>query len=156
MTPALDSPLPFLGIHNIRIPVHDIAVQTAWYERVFGFEIESEFIESGVHTGNSLLHPENGARLILFRDPTRAAAMHGFEPIAFAVSTRTELERWPPYLDRVGVKHFGAAYVGHLGYCLKAIEDAEGTGIRIYTEEPPPGGVDRGGWPDGEADHSAS
>ncbi|GAA4026642.1 hypothetical protein GCM10023063_04450 [Arthrobacter methylotrophus] len=126
---------PLTGLHNARIPVSDLDRSLAWYQDVFGFEVESEFIEHGVRTGFSIMHP-SGARIILRTDPAMAAATKGFDPVALAVKDRAALALWAKHLTNLNIEH-PEVYQGHLGWVIPHIKDPDGIEIRLYTEERP-------------------
>lgn len=133
-----DNTAPTLsGIHNVRIAVSDLAASTQWYEETFGLQNEVDFIEHGVHTGTSLLHPNKRARVILFQSRERAEQLSGFDPIAFEIPTLADLYEWHEHLTALGIEH-KAPYQGHLGTVIPAIKDPDGIQIRLYTAERPP------------------
>lgn len=127
---------PVAGLHNVRIAVSDLTTSTEWYTRIFGLTHEVDFIEHDVHTGTSLLHPTGHARVILYHSVERAAALSGFDPIAFEIASLADLYAWDEHLTNVGVPH-KPPYQGHLGTVIPGITDPDGIQIRLYTAERP-------------------
>jgi catechol 2,3-dioxygenase-like lactoylglutathione lyase family enzyme len=123
------------GVHHIKLPVHDPAVSRDFYCRILGFEEEISFREEGVLMGVALIHPQSGVRYAVRREPERAAALRSFDPVALAVSTRSELEAWVAYLDEQGVEH-GPIMNGHIGWVV-GFDDPHGIEVRLYTLERP-------------------
>jgi catechol 2,3-dioxygenase-like lactoylglutathione lyase family enzyme len=127
---------PLAGLHNVRIAVSDLAKSTEWYTTTFGLAHEVDFIENGVHTGTSLLHPSGRARVILYHSPERAGALAGFDPIAFDIANLEDMYEWDAHLTSLGIAH-KAPYQGHLGTAMPGITDPDGIQIRLYTHERP-------------------
>jgi catechol 2,3-dioxygenase-like lactoylglutathione lyase family enzyme len=125
------------GLHHVKLPVRDPTVSRDWYVRVLGFEQEIEFVEKGVLMGVALHDPRSGVRFAVRRAPERTGAWEGFDPVAFAVSTRAELEAWVEHLDTEGVEH-GPIMNGHIGW-VTGFHDPDGIEVRLYTLEAPAG-----------------
>jgi catechol 2,3-dioxygenase-like lactoylglutathione lyase family enzyme len=123
------------GVHHVKIPVCDPAVSRDFYCRVLGFEEEISFHEDGVLMGVALIDPQSGVRYAVRREPDRAGALRGFDPVALAVTTRAELEAWVEHLDEHGVEH-GPIINGHIGWVL-GFSDPDGIEVRLYTLEMP-------------------
>jgi catechol 2,3-dioxygenase-like lactoylglutathione lyase family enzyme len=123
------------GVHHVKIPVHDPAVSRDFYCRVLGFEEEISFHEERVLMGVALRDPRSGLRYAVRREPDRADALRGFDPVALAVTTRTELEAWVEHLDEHGVDH-GPITNGHIGWVV-GFDDPDGIEVRLYTLEMP-------------------
>jgi catechol 2,3-dioxygenase-like lactoylglutathione lyase family enzyme len=122
-------------VHHVKLPVRDPAVSRDWCVRVLGFEQEIEFLEEGVLMGLALHHPRSDVRFAVGRARERTEAWEGFDPVAFAVSTRTELEAWLEYFDAEGIEH-GPVMNGHVGRVV-AFHDPDGIEVRLYTLEAP-------------------
>lgn len=123
------------GVHHVKLPVRDPAVSRDFYCRVLGFEEEISFHEGGVLMGVALRDPRSGVRFAVRREPDRAGALRGFDPVALAVSTRSELEAWVAHLDEQGVEH-GPITNGHIGWVV-GLDDPDGIEVRLYTLEMP-------------------
>jgi catechol 2,3-dioxygenase-like lactoylglutathione lyase family enzyme len=122
------------GIHHVKLPVSDLARSRAWYESVLGFTVDIEFVEEGVLRGLALTDPGRSIALALRRDPVRAAALVGFDPLAILVPTRDEVLAWRAHLDALGRPH-GGVVTGHRGgSVLVGLHDPDGLEIRLYAD----------------------
>lgn len=123
------------GFHHVKLPVADVARSRAWYERVLGLEVVIEFEEEGVVRGLGLRLPDGGlAGIALREDPTRAAGLSGFDPVALLVPERAQVEQWRARLDELGEPH-GGILTGHGGgRVLIGLRDPDGLEIRLYAE----------------------
>jgi catechol 2,3-dioxygenase-like lactoylglutathione lyase family enzyme len=120
------------GIHHVKLPVTDVAVSRAWYERVLGFVLDIEFEEDGVVRGVGL--GRDGVGLALREAPERAKAMSGFDALALRVPTREQLHEWQARLDGAGEPH-GGIVTGHRGGAvLVGLHDPDGIEIRLYAD----------------------
>ncbi len=125
---------PLSGFHHVKIPVSDIATSRAWYERVLGLETVIEFTEGSTVMGVALADPSGAVQVALRLDPSRAAALAGFDPIAFSVPTRDDVERWRRRLDRLEQPH-GGVVTGHDGgSVLVGLHDPDGIELRLYAD----------------------
>jgi catechol 2,3-dioxygenase-like lactoylglutathione lyase family enzyme len=122
------------GFHHVKVPVSDIGRSLEWYRRVLGLEVSTEFVEEGVLMGVALSDPGATLQLALRARPDLAKHMAGFDPIAFAVPTRADLERWRARLDELGEPHGGIAS-GHVGWVIAGLLDPDGIELRLYTVE---------------------
>src|SRR5262245_60254045 len=97
--------------HHAKLPVSDVEASSAWYQRVLGLALEIEFREEGRLMGVALVDAAGTAplplRLALRHDPGRAAALSGFDVLAFGVPTRDGVREWASRLDDLGVAHGG-------------------------------------------------
>lgn len=121
------------GIHHVKLPVRDAEAARDWYCEVLGFEREIAFKEDGRLMGVALLHPTSGVRLAFRHAPERADLVSGFDPVALAVTARTELEGWVRYLDEKSVSH-GPIVTGTTGWPF-SLTDPNGIEVRLYTVE---------------------
>jgi catechol 2,3-dioxygenase-like lactoylglutathione lyase family enzyme len=122
------------GFHHVKLPVTDVVRSGDWYRRVVGLEVALEFVEEGVLMGLALRDPGGTVRLALRHDPTRAAALAGFDPITLGVPNRTDLEAWKQRLDELGQPH-GGVVTGHQGWAIVGLHDPDGIEVRLYTLE---------------------
>ncbi|HEX8919574.1 MAG TPA: VOC family protein [Chloroflexota bacterium] len=123
------------GVHHVKIPVRDPAVSRDFYCRVLGFEEEISFDEKGTLMGVALVDPRSGVRYAVRREPERAEALRGFDPVALAVATRADLDAWIAHLDQHNVEH-GPVMDGHIGWVV-GFQDPDGIEVRLYTLERP-------------------
>lgn len=122
------------GIHHVKLPVSDAASSRCWYTRTLGLAVDIEFVEDGRLVGVALCDAGRTLSLALRTDPDRAASLRDFDPLALAVPTRLELERWRDHLDQLGETH-GGIVQGHQGWALVGLRDPDGIEIRLYTQE---------------------
>jgi catechol 2,3-dioxygenase-like lactoylglutathione lyase family enzyme len=120
------------GFHHVKLPVSDVERSRDWYMRVFGFQVELEFVEDGVLMGVALRDPGGTVPLALRCDPERGTALSGFDPLAIGVPDVAELERWRERLDELGETH-GDIVTGHVGSLLVGLHDPDGIEVRLYT-----------------------
>jgi catechol 2,3-dioxygenase-like lactoylglutathione lyase family enzyme len=128
-------PVEICGIHHVKLPVSDVKASSDWYRRVLGFSHEMDFVEDGRVMGVSLQVPNGGIRLALRQAPERVAALSGFDPIAWAVETKDDLEAWAIHLDREGVQHTQIIQAT-IGWIISFI-DPDGRDIKLYTLQRP-------------------
>lgn len=121
------------GIHHVKIPVSDLARSREWYERVLGYEVTMEFRDDdGVVRGLGGNPPGLGDTGLALREaPEKASAMSGWDPIAFGVSGREEIDRWVEQLDAEGVEHTPVIRAS-IGWIV-AFHDPDGTELRLYS-----------------------
>jgi catechol 2,3-dioxygenase-like lactoylglutathione lyase family enzyme len=134
---AVDEGTPILaGIHHVKLPVTDPERSRDWYQRVFGFTTELDFVEDGRLMGVAMIDPASQIRLAVRREPDRAQVLYGFDPIALAVATRAELEAWRRWLEQQKIAHQPVTQA-HIGWIISGIHDPDGIEIRLYTLERP-------------------
>jgi catechol 2,3-dioxygenase-like lactoylglutathione lyase family enzyme len=125
--------LPVIGLHHAKIPVSDLARSREWFETLLGLQTEIEFRDDdGTVRGVAYL-PVGGFRMALREDPARADALVGWDPLALAVATRSDLDTIVAALDARGIEH-GSIIRATLGWLLSA-EAPGGLQVRFYTEQ---------------------
>lgn len=122
------------GIHHVKLPVTDVGRSRRWYEEVLGLEVEIEFVEDGELRGVALRQPDGSLRLALRREPERARALAGFDPVSLLVDTHDDLKEWVTHLDDLDQPHDGVVQ-GHQGWALVGLHDPDGAELRLYTRE---------------------
>jgi catechol 2,3-dioxygenase-like lactoylglutathione lyase family enzyme len=122
------------GFHHVKLPVHDVTRSRDWYATVLAFGVDLEFVEDGVLMGVAMRDSDRTLCLALRHDPVRARALAGFDPLALAVATRSDLEAWRDRLDAAGHPH-GGIITGHQGWVLVGLSDPDGFEPRLYTIE---------------------
>ncbi|GAA4874068.1 VOC family protein [Actinomycetospora straminea] len=123
------------GFHHVKLPVSDLARSRDWYERVLGLEVVLEFADDdGVVRGVALRLPDGGdAGIALREDPTRAAALAGFDPVALLVPERAQVEQRRARMDELGERR-GEIVTGSGGGSVLAVHDPDGLEIRLYAD----------------------
>jgi catechol 2,3-dioxygenase-like lactoylglutathione lyase family enzyme len=122
------------GFHHVKLPVADVVRSRDWYQRTLGLHVDIEFVEDGMLMGVALRNPEGSVRIALRHDPVRAAAMADFDPIAWGVPSKADLDAWRTRLDRAGDAH-GGVVEGHEGWVIVGLHDPDGVEVRLYTYE---------------------
>lgn len=122
------------GFHHVKLPVTDVARSSHWYQRVLGLQQALEFREDGQLAGVILRDASTRMSLGLRREPDRAAALKGYDPVTFAVATHARLQAWRDRLDELGEPH-GGIITGHYGSVLVGLHDPDGIELRFYTED---------------------
>jgi catechol 2,3-dioxygenase-like lactoylglutathione lyase family enzyme len=115
-------------VHHVKLPVRDVERSRDWYCRVLRLVPDIDFVEEGQLMGVALRAPGSDPEIALRREPERAAALAGFNPVALADRSRAELEE--QQFDH------GPITNGHLGW-VPGFHDPDGIEIRPYTLEPP-------------------
>ena len=124
----------FSGIHHVKLPVSDVTRSRAWYERVLGFETVIEFVEDDEVQGVALARDGCQPQIALRRDPVRARALAGFDPVALSVASSDDVRAWSAALDQAGQTH-GGVVTGHRGGAvLVGLHDPDGIEIRLYAD----------------------
>lgn len=123
------------GIHHVKFPVANVAASRDWYCRVLGFRKEFEWVEDGRLMGVALVQPASTVRLGLRQAPERVRSLSDFDPVAWAVDTKQELESWAVHLDHQGVEH-GPMVSATIGWMI-AFRDPDGLEVKLYTLERP-------------------
>lgn len=121
------------GIHHVKLPVSDLAVSRAWYERVLGFIVTLEFEdEDGVVRGVAGTVPGLGeSGLALRQNPEAAKGFAGFDPISFGIADHAAAEGWAAHLDSIGIDH-SPIIEATIGWIV-AFHDPDGTELRLYS-----------------------
>ncbi len=120
------------GIHHIKLPVSDLARSRAWYEQVLGFHMVVEFVEGDEVQGVAIAREGCQPQIALRRDPARARALAGFDPVALLVPTSDDVHAWAAALDETG-QTYGDVVTGHRGGAvLVGLHDPDGIEIRLY------------------------
>lgn len=88
-------------IHHVKIPVSDVRASSEWYLRVLGLEVAIEFTEDGELRGVALKAPDGTTQIAFRYDPTRAAALAGFDLVALGVPTRDGVHAWVDHLAAI-------------------------------------------------------
>jgi catechol 2,3-dioxygenase-like lactoylglutathione lyase family enzyme len=119
------------GFHHVKLPVTDVVRSRDWYERVLGLRTHMEFVEEGTLMGIAMRDPKYTLDLAIRHDPTRAAALAGFDPVALCAPSDRDLDTWKRRLDDLAEPH-GGIVTGHAGQVLVGLHDPDGIEIRLY------------------------
>lgn len=123
------------GIFAVKLPVSALARSRAWYERVFGFEVDIEFPDDdGVVRGVAGWLPGSGQTMFALREsPAHASGVAGFNLVNFAVADRASLEGWVSRLDDLGVQH-SPIIDATIGWIV-VLDDPDGIELHLYSQE---------------------
>jgi catechol 2,3-dioxygenase-like lactoylglutathione lyase family enzyme len=121
------------GIHHLKLPVSDLAVSRAWYERVLGFEVAFEFPDDdGIVRGLAGTVPGLGeVRIALRQHPDAARGIAGFDPVCFAIADHEAAQAWAHWLDEQGVKR-SPVVEATSGWGV-GFADPDGIELRLYS-----------------------
>lgn len=104
------------GFHHLAITATDLDASVAWYQRVLGLQpLPMTFPHHGAEeSGHAvlLLEPAQGWAIGIHRhvaNPGTPASetATGLDHVAWAVSSREDLDAWAAWLDAQGVRHAG-------------------------------------------------
>jgi glyoxylase I family protein len=99
-----------VGIHHLGLTVSDVERSAQWYQDVLGFERIGQLGDAASERRKIFLrHPGLDARLGLVEHRTSSKrpfdeTESGLDHLAFAVSSRDELESWARRLQELGVR----------------------------------------------------
>ena len=120
------------GIHHVKIPVTDVARSLAWYQKAFGLKTTMDFSEEGVLKGVVGEIPGLTNTFVALRENIETAkALSGFDPIAFGVLERSDVEAWEAHMDEVGIAHLPVVAAA-MGWILR-LQDPDGLEVHIYS-----------------------
>jgi glyoxylase I family protein len=111
-----DSAPGITGIHHFSVTVRDLEASVAWYQRVFRADRvpmtfpHYEREDSGY--GVLLVDQRSGLAIGLHTNTGNDGgefdeARTGLDHVGFNVASRTELQAWATWLDKLGVEHSG-------------------------------------------------
>ena len=127
------------GVQHLGLTVRDIAVSEAWYTNVFG--LVRAFVEPhSVGDGYAVVMTQPGTRLFFGLDHHPEADSEMFNPrrtgldhVAFAVTSREDLDTWISRLDAMGVDHDGLVETAEpLPHAMVVLRDPDGIAIELF------------------------
>jgi catechol 2,3-dioxygenase-like lactoylglutathione lyase family enzyme len=130
----MKTPVAFVALHHVRLPVSDVMRSQDWYTEVFGFETRLCLEDEGQVVGVVISH-RSGLNLGLHHDPDLARTLRGFCCLALSVGSHDDLTRSCARLDALGIDHT-APTEGHLGWYIEAA-DPDGIVIQLHTADQP-------------------
>jgi glyoxylase I family protein len=95
------------GAHHVAFTVQDVDASARWYQDLFGMQLVLQNDDDTVRV-RVLVHPECGWLMGLREYPGHPDGAFsefrtGLDHLAFAVSSRDELEAWQSVLDEKGI-----------------------------------------------------
>ena len=122
------------GVHQLKLPVTDLARSREWYQTRLGYRVQIEFVEQGQLIGYGLEHPNGGPVLGLRLNRERARAAAGFDYFAIGVPGKDAIEQLAARLTALGEQHAGVHWAS-IGWILPHLHDPDGHEIRFYTHQ---------------------
>jgi len=122
------------GVHQLKLPVTDLARSREWYQTRLGYRVQIEFVEQGQLMGYGLEHPNGGPVLGLRLNRERARAAAGFGYFAIGVPGKDAIEQLAARLTALGEQHAGVHWAS-IGWILPHLHDPDGHEIRFYTHQ---------------------
>ncbi|WP_298251265.1 VOC family protein [uncultured Arthrobacter sp.] len=121
------------GINHLALTVNDLALSTAFYERVLGFPPSGEL--SGDMLERRLFTLPDGTNLGLTQHArptgeTFTPFTPGMDHLGLGVDTRQELQAWADHLSALGVDHSGLVDASY-GTAV-SFRDPDGTALEIF------------------------
>ncbi len=125
---------PITGVHHLKLPVSDLPRSRRWYESVLGLRVQREFRDDDGSLGGvaGTLTDPHGATVIavaLRHNPTAAAGMSGFDPLALAVPDHTALRTWVEHVTALGWPAPATSPDGTVLF----LHDPDGLEIRLFS-----------------------
>ncbi len=121
------------GIFGVKLPVRDLAVSRAWYERLFDLRLRAEFPDhDGVVRGVAYEIAGVSDVGLALRERPDIAGLSGFDPVIFAVADNAAVDAWSRQLTELAIPH--DVFPGTLGMVV-AFHDPDGLKIRLYSQE---------------------
>jgi catechol 2,3-dioxygenase-like lactoylglutathione lyase family enzyme len=121
------------GVHHVRLPVSDLARSFAFWGEVLGYEREFDFPGPHEPRGWALKHPLGGPRLVLWRDPERAAMSAGFSWFSIGLPSPRDVVGLAEELDRRGISH-GGVQDALVEVKLPSVTDPDGHLVGFYVQ----------------------
>jgi len=120
------------GIHHVKVPVTDLAVSREFYERLFDLVVLVEFGDrDGIIRGVAYC-PLGGVSLALREDPVRAAALAGYDLVAFAVDDDVAIDAWVAQLNTLQIANSGPV-PGAIGTVV-GFDDPDRIKVVLYSD----------------------
>src|SRR5438270_1427835 len=99
------APAEILGLHDIKVPVTNLARSRAWYERVFELKPTMEFPDDDGVVRGVAYQRLGGFSLALRENPAVARGIAGYDPFAILLQGRADIDAWAARLDSLDVEH---------------------------------------------------
>ncbi len=134
-------------IHHLGLSVRDVDVSAAWYEDVLGFHRAGEYPSpDGSRRKVFLRHDGLRARVGLTQHQGGSAARFdetrvGLDHLAFAVSSREELDGWAQRFSEEGVAFSPVASANSInGAAVIVFRDPDNIQLELFFDPSPPTG----------------
>jgi catechol 2,3-dioxygenase-like lactoylglutathione lyase family enzyme len=143
--------LAFSGLHHLKVPVSDLDVSAAWYEKALRATVLADLDHrdpEGNLFARMLQIPGVEVLVELRLAPKAAAATDGYDPITLQVDDQAHLRQWVDHLDAADIQH-SPELRSMIGFLL-VVPDPDGLMLRIHTRPTADTALDSGG-----ADHDS-
>jgi catechol 2,3-dioxygenase-like lactoylglutathione lyase family enzyme len=121
------------GVHHVRLPVTDLDRSYVFWRDVLGYERDFDLPGPDGPQGWALWHPAGGPRVVLWRDPEKAAASSGFPWFSIGLPSRQDVLSLAEELDRRGIRH-GGVQDALVEIKLPFVNDPDGHLIGFYVK----------------------
>lgn len=123
------------GVATVKLPVASLETSRAWYDRVFGYDVELEFPDDDdvVRGVGGHLAGVPGTFLALREAPEVARALGGWNLVNWAVADRDQVNAWVDRLDELGVAH-SPPIDATIGWML-VLHDPDGHELHLYAHQ---------------------
>jgi glyoxylase I family protein len=122
-------------VAHVTLTVSDLNRSILWYERVFDTELAVDESPGPFRRAVWLVEGQTLIGLHQFPDTTDTSPFNerrvGLDHLAFACSTRSELEAWAARLDELGIAHGGVVDADY-GSAL-SFRDPDNIALEFYT-----------------------
>ena len=129
-------PPSILGLNHIKLPAYSIAATYAFYTDILPFTPLPEydhFTPDRKIFAKLCRHDPSGLLLEVRYRPEQAAAQKGWDPVAFGVSTRKDLEKWVEWLDTKSIRHSGILKA--INSWVVVCQDPDEKMVRFHVQE---------------------
>lgn len=133
-----------VGIHHLGLTVSDVERSARWYQDVLGFERIGQLGDAAAERRKIFLrHAGLDARLGLVEHRTSSRRAFdetesGLDHLAFAVSSREELESWARRLEELGVRFSPiAASLSIPGAAVIVFRDPDNVQLELFADPEP-------------------
>jgi catechol 2,3-dioxygenase-like lactoylglutathione lyase family enzyme len=126
---------PIRGIHHVKIPVTSLQRSREFYESILDLSVLLEFRDDDGVVRGVAYSPVGGVSYALREDPVRAAALAGYDPVAFAVDDDPAIDTWVTHLNGLGIENSGRVQ-GTMGSVV-GFADPDGISVVLYANATP-------------------
>jgi catechol 2,3-dioxygenase-like lactoylglutathione lyase family enzyme len=123
------------GIHHVKIPVTSLQRSREFYESILDLSVLIEFRDDDGVVRGVAYGPVGGVSYALREDPERAAALAGYDPVAFTVDDDSAIDAWITHLNGLGIENSGRVQ-GAMGSVL-GFADPDGISVVLYANATP-------------------
>lgn len=130
-----DADQTLTGVHHVRLPVSDLERSAAFWQEIFGYELDFDFPGEDGPVARAFHHPHGGPNIVLWIDPERARVTSGFVWFGIGVPSAQHIEDLAAELDARGIEH-GGVQGAFVEVKLPFVRDPDGHLISFYVKPP--------------------